>query len=241
MSGVEAVNVTQNQRDKLVEKYRRYAENVVLFLVHRLKLPAELHDELRAAAYLGLVEASSRYNPKKSKIFKAYAFLRIRGSVIDTIRNASEISAQAYQYSRALQAAQEIREYEIHDEPAPLSTDGEAVCRLARIFDYASKGALAFRLSYEDQEGDIAETCANTKNPEDDYSEQQSRELLREVIAGLPEKERQIIVDYYFADKSFVEIAHENIGVTKSWVSRLHARAIDRLQKRYLEALRKRG
>jgi RNA polymerase sigma factor (sigma-70 family) len=55
------------------------------------------------------------------------------------------------------------------------------------------------------------------------------------LIATLPEKERLIVEDYYLKEKSFVEIANENGGMSKSWVSRLHSRALELLKERLLE------
>jgi RNA polymerase sigma factor for flagellar operon FliA len=53
---------------------------------------------------------------------------------------------------------------------------------------------------------------------------------LREALATLPAKERQLMELYYFADKNLVEAGAE-LGLSKSWACRLHARAVDLLRR----------
>jgi RNA polymerase sigma factor for flagellar operon FliA len=51
-------------------------------------------------------------------------------------------------------------------------------------------------------------------------------------VATLPEKERTIIEQYYFHDRKFSDIATQSAGLSKSWVSRLHDRALATLKER---------
>lgn len=239
---VETINLkSRSQSEALISKYRRFAENCAAHIMRRLNLPAELHSELVSAAYLGLVEASQKYNPKKKAEFKSYAYLRIRGAIIDTVRDTSELSTQAYQYLKALEVAQELKQYELHEERAHPKVEPNEIEKLAKMFNYASKGALAFRLIYEDREEEIADNYVITKNPEELLEEKRIGILLKQLIQKLPAEERKIIRDYYFHDKSFVEIAAQGEGSSKSWISRLHARALDRLHKAYLNELKHRS
>jgi RNA polymerase sigma factor for flagellar operon FliA len=51
----------------------------------------------------------------------------------------------------------------------------------------------------------------------------------RKAMHRLPEKERRLLQLHYFEDKN-LESAGAELGLSKSWVSRLHARAVDRLR-----------
>jgi RNA polymerase sigma factor (sigma-70 family) len=64
--------------------------------------------------------------------------------------------------------------------------------------------------------------------PEDHAIEESSRRAVRSAIATLPEREQEIIHRYYFQNETFPAIARD-LGLSKSWMSRLHAQAIDTL------------
>jgi RNA polymerase sigma factor FliA len=90
-------------------------------------------------------------------------------------------------------------------------------------------------LSLTDITQEAADLPARELDPEAQLLKKQSAQRFRQIIDKLPVQEREIIEDYYFRNKSFHQIAEELGGVSKSWISRLHARAIERIKKRYFE------
>ena len=220
----------QVNRDTLVEEHRVFAEEVVRRLIRAMHLPREMYDELLSAAYLGLVEAAGKYEPDRGVSFRQFAYLRVRGSVIDLLRENSDISPHAYRYCKALKAASDAR---IQDQEVASQLVNRAqrskTEKLAGIMNVAAKGAIAFRLAYENWEEEVAEERDCGLNPEEALSKLRDSKKLRELVETLPEKERMIVESYYFEDKSFVEIVNENEGLSKSWVSRLHSRALRRI------------
>lgn len=219
-------------RDLLIEEYLGFVESVAKRLIQSMRLPVALYEEFVAAGYLGLVEAAERFVPESGPGFKRYAFLRIRGAIIDGLRRSSDISGPAYRFSRALQAAHEVREmtaaeHDDHRESAPV--------KLARILDAAAQGAIAFRLSMEDADRAFA-TLSDAHTPEIGLLESEETKKLRQVVATLPLIERKIIEEYYFNGRSFTEIAElHGEGISKSWVSRLHVRALARIREGLLK------
>ena len=226
------------QRDALIEKYHKYVHSIVGRLIHVMALPPSSYDECVSAGYLGLVEAAARFDSGNGADFKAFAFLRIRGAVIDNIRSSSHLSNKAYRYAQALQAVQDLRESCEQSLSKGLefrANEGNRVC-LAEVLDLAAKGVLAFRLSLSDVEREASAAVTEKKDPEMQLQVKQEQEKFRRVVATLPRKERIIIEEYYFQGKSFSQIAQENHGMSKSWVSRLHTRALERLKDMYFSA-----
>ncbi len=228
----------KSRRDALVEKYRGFAENCAAHLIKKFGLPGEMLDELVSASYLGLVEASTRYDPDKQHDFKSFAYLRLKGAMIDAIRDTSDLSTEAYRYLKALEAAEDLKEYELHEARTHPETKPDAVYKLAKLFNFASKGALAFRLAYEEREEEVVDSHGEIRNPEEELHHRRTLRLLRELMTELPEDERKILEDYYIHDRSFIEITSDSRNLSKSWVSRLHARGIERLHKAYLKKVR---
>ncbi len=67
------------------------------------------------------------------------------------------------------------------------------------------------------------------KSPEERVAERQFNEQMRAAVAKLPDRERTLVERHYFGEEPFESIAKE-LGISKSWASRLHAQAMRRLQ-----------
>ncbi|MCB0335520.1 MAG: sigma-70 family RNA polymerase sigma factor [Bdellovibrionales bacterium] len=225
-----ATKQAKAKRDKLIEEYREYVEQIVGKLISTLGLPTKHFEEHVAAGYLGLVEAAERYDSSMGTDFRRYAFFRIRGAIIDGIRDHSDLSTKAYYFTKALKATQDLREQDIALERSYDTASG-----LAQLLDYAAKGALAYRYSIEEVLEEVSQVEDENLNPEGALIRRnQSQQLLR-ALEVLDEKERDIIHAYYYRGKTFVQISEEENGLSKSWISRLHARALQKLQEHYQE------
>jgi RNA polymerase sigma factor for flagellar operon FliA len=187
-----------------------------------------------AAGYLGLVEAAEKFDTKRGNEFSSYAFLRIRGSIVDAIRKNSEITGRAYKTAKALMAAYSMRSSSEEDPAVNRLTTKKG---LSQVLDFAAKSSLIFRLSLGEAQDETGEITSPAPNPEEKLLTEQNQKLLRSIIASLPEKERFIIEQYYFKDLTFEEIGRLSGSYGKSWTSRIHARAINMIRDRYYEAI----
>lgn len=224
-----------NRRDALIEEYQEYVHYVVGYLIQSMGLPVQFFEEFVSAGYLGLVEAAERFDFESGHPFKNFAFLRIRGAIIDSIRECSELSGKAYRYARALRAADELRQTLVGDG-GEQHRDGGREASLSTLLDYAAKSVMAFRLTLGECENKISTRDAYGEDPETLLGQKQHARIFRSMVATLPAKERLVIEEYYFHDKSFAEIAAQHAGLSKSWVSRLHSRALQHLQEKYFSA-----
>lgn len=192
-------------------------------LIRRLGLPASEYDELVSAGYLGYVEAAGRYDPESGKKFEHYAVLRVRGAIIDAIRKNCHLSGRAYRYMKALEAVQDMRESDM--ESAEAQTESGS---LTRALSMVSQGALTYQLSVDEIQASGYEPVSEDDNAEEMLAEKQSSVHLRERVAELDDEERSIVVGYYFEEKPFATIAEE-LGVSKSWISKVHKKALQKL------------
>lgn len=228
-SAAEQMGREDLDQHALIERYSYFVRAVVKRMIGSMSLPRVHRDEYEAAGYLGLVEAAARYDRNSGVDFTNFAYLRIRGAIIDNIRSHSHVSGRAYHSAKALQAMNSLRELELPKQERKTSRQ-EAITEL---LDYAAKGALAFRLGMCEVESSTAD--ARAEDPEARLNFIQERKLLRKLVATLPKKERLIIEHFYFEEKSFTDISNVGTKLSKSWISRLHARGIDLLKKRYLD------
>lgn len=220
-------------RDSLVDQYQNYVRTLSSRLIKRFGASPALRDDIVSAGYIGLIEAAERFDPSAGVEFKTFAYLRIRGAIIDAIRRSSDLSPAAYRYARALSAVQDLRS---GVRLNTLRTGKDPKKALAQILEFTAQGALAFRLSLVEVEDEPLH-LGEKSHPEERLIAKARDRFLRELVDELPERERNIVKKYYFEDKSLQEIAEEESGVSKSWMSRVHSRALNMLRERCLEKL----
>jgi RNA polymerase sigma factor for flagellar operon FliA len=222
------------RRNALIEEYTDYAEHVVERIMRSMRLPTVSKDDFLSAGFLGLIEAAGRYENARGHEFRAYAYMRIRGAIIDFIRTSCELTGYAYRRFKAIEAAQELREAELEGRAV---TSRDRSQQAYNPTTYLEKIAIAFKLSTPSEEEEADPDREEQQNPENFLQNKQKIEKIRSIVATLPEKERTIIEQYYFCDRKLVEVADQFAGLSKSWVSRLHDRALELLREKMLEAI----
>lgn len=215
-------------RDNLVSSHTRLVQQVVASLVSSLNLPKSLTEEFLSAGYLGLVEAAARFKPEAGTAFKTYAWIRVRGAVLDSLRRSGSLPRGMYRKIKALEGAGEVREG-LFDARQRLSPAESA----ATVLEYAAQALIASGLVHAT---DGERPLAKEPNPHEALEASEDRKLLLRLIRRLPQPERSIIREYYLRDLSFSEILQKHPSLSKSWLSKLHARGLRMLREMYCKA-----
>lgn len=231
---------TVDERNVIVDNYRDYCERIVRLLMRKMGLPSEHYDDYQSAGYLGLIDAADRFDSASPYSFQTYAFYRIRGEVIDHIRRSGHLRGRNYRFAKALAAAESLKESCLSGYGSGSATWGDSNPsgkggdqELAELLDFASKALLTRKLSLSVEGPHALEVVDERPTPEESLNTDQEYQQLRGYVSELPELERLVLEAYYFRDISFLEVAEEVIGASKSWVSRIHARALKMLEDRY--------
>lgn len=205
--------------DAFIEEHREFVERLVDRTIGSLQLLGE-RDEFVAAAMEGLVMAKRRYDPTRGAAFRTFAYYRVRGAVVDHARRASNLSRSVYTSLRASLGADAAME-SAAEEPRPPGIMGmnESVSALSEGLLQAASAFMVSEASHKQSEEAGDEAIEN----------QQVRTQLRKHIEKLPERERALVEGFYFDDRSLEEVGEE-LGISKSWASRLHARALERIR-----------
>jgi RNA polymerase sigma factor for flagellar operon FliA len=218
-------------KDALIIENQDYVATIAKSVLSEFGYSIEHIDDFISYGYEGLIQAAARYDDKVGTTFQQYAYLRIKGAIIDGIRKDSGLSRSTYQMVIAAQGALESRAELLHN-----SSHKNEEEQLSEVFEYVAQGAITSLLSLSDlNEEDIG--ISDELSIEEQYEKQTQKKLLLDIIATLPEEERITITEYYLKEKTFDEISEEQLGgVTRSWVSRIHARALTRLKVKLLES-----
>jgi RNA polymerase sigma factor for flagellar operon FliA len=230
----------QTVRDYFVIKYAPLVKYVAGKV--SMAMPQNIEfDDLVSYGIFGLIDAISKYDPAKGTKFKTYATTRIRGAIFDELRSIDWIPRSIRQ--KAKQIEQVISDLEnklgrtVEDEEIAkdLGISTEEFQSLLNKLSGTSMLSLndIWYLGDENDELSILETleAPPNMNPDILIEKEEIRDFIIEAIKKLPEKEKKVIVLYYYEDLTLKEIG-EVLEVTESRVSQLHTKAIMRLRGR---------
>jgi RNA polymerase sigma factor for flagellar operon FliA len=220
------------ERARLVESHLDLSRKAARMIYPRVKGHIEF-DELVALANAGLAEAASRFDPDRGVPFHAFAWYRVQGAIIDGLRRASNLPRGVWAKLLALRSASEYLEHRAEREAGAAqrgARPAEAADALAAVRTALSAIRTMYVTSLEaiqDQGFDAPDSEAAA--PLDQLHTGRMTAKLRDALATLPEKERALVKKHYWEGKNLLEAGAE-LGISKSWASRLHAQAVERLR-----------
>jgi RNA polymerase sigma factor for flagellar operon FliA len=220
------------ERARLVESHLDLARRVAKMIYPRVKEHVEF-DELVALGNAGLAEAASRFDPNRGASFQTFAWYRVQGSVVDGLRKSTTLPRRVWARLVALRAASEYLEHRAEREAGAAqrgAPSAEGAAALAQVKNDLSAIRTMYLTSLEAiREGGFDMADANAQSPADRIHSQRVATKLREALAALPERERALVTKHYYEGKNLLEAGAE-LGISKSWASRLHAQAVERLR-----------
>lgn len=214
-----------------------------------MRLPSTVeHADLVSYGVFGLIDAIEKYRTDRAVRFEAYASSRIRGAIIDELRAMDWVPRSVRTKARAVDRAYAELEGELHRAP----TEQELARRMqvpvrdlrAVYSQLASVNMIALDelLSGSDDRpgaATLADTLADsrTQDPAGAADAAETKFLLARAIECLGERERLVVVLYYYESMTLAEIGRV-LGVTESRISQIHTAAMIRLRTRLVEAER---
>ncbi len=227
------MRLSQRERQKLVDANVPFVRSIAGKI--KEQLPREIEfDDLYNYGMAGLLEAAERYDRRHGVTFQTFAYYRVRGAMFDGLRNMGWLPRHEYQRLRFEERAaaylanlneRELGAARAHELPDVVNVEdemrqvAEALGGVAAIFVTTMEGVK--------DKGDVA--TGTTPTPQLDVEDKERSAAVEAALAELPEKERRLLQLYYFEDRPLEE-AGRIMGLSKSWSSRLHARAVELLK-----------
>lgn len=213
-TGTDSMGVREER--EFVAEHASFVRKVAARIRAELDLVIEL-DDLVGYGYRGLLEARGRYDPSRGVQFKSYAHYRVRGAIIDGVRQMARLPRRAHATRKAAEAFDAVAE----SVAEARATAGEQTlgATLGAIDSILSKYTAAYVIAAVGQHERAPE------GPERAAILGQDRDRVLAALDQLPERERKVIEGFYFQDRSLEEIG-SSLGISKSWCSRLHTRAL---------------
>ena len=202
----EAMHILDRVARRLARRYARVA----------------CFEELRSLGRVELLPIVTSWDPARAP-FHAWMKKKLEWAIIDGVRRETH-GRTAGARAMALVAA-ELVAGDSHTAEA-CAEDVDAAARLDRLL--ASRAAaLAVGLLAGAGAG---EGTTDAVSPEEQATVREAAARVRAAVAALPERQRALVEGFYWHGEQ-LDVVGRRLGISKSWASRLHAQAIDRLRR----------
>ena len=215
-------------------------------LAHHMKakLPPSVEvDDLVQAGMIGLLDAINRYEDNHGAQFETYAVLRIRGAMLDELRNSDWMPRSTRQNMRKVEAAMEALQQRL-GRPASESEIAKSLkMSLADYQEMLGDSGGHQLIYYEDfhdseegSDGFLDRYAVDDADPLRSLLDTGFRQAVIDAIDNLPPREKMLMGLYYEEELNLKEIGAV-MGVSESRVSQLHTQAVSRLRAALKEQL----
>ena len=223
-------------REKIILEYAPLVKVVAGRLSMYLGYNVE-YEDLVSYGIFGLIDAIDKFDCLKDVKFETYASLRIRGAILDQIRKMDWIPRTIRQKQKRIDAA--IKE--IETQYGRSATD-EEIAKILGItddeyLDWQSQMKITNVVSlneFLEQGSEVSNEAGSTKSaafdsPEEILERDELKKMLAQALELLTEKERKVILLYYYEDLTLKEISNI-LEVSESRISQLHTRALQKMR-----------
>jgi RNA polymerase sigma factor FliA len=204
--------------------------------IHR-RLPRSVDiEDLTSAGTVGLLEAISRFEPGRKIRFDSFAQYRIRGAILDSLRDIDWAPRTLRRKAREIEEVSHALRGRLERPPSEEEIAEKMELSLAEYQKLQCEikcleiGSLFTRQTYESAEEEEADLPSR---PEDDpllYAQrEETRSRLRDLVKQLPARQRLVIFLYYNQEMTQREIAIV-LGTCESRICQMHRSALARLR-----------
>lgn len=227
---------SSQSKDKIILEYAPLVKLVAGRLSMYLGYNVE-YEDLVSYGIFGLIDAIDKFDCTKAVKFETYASLRIRGAILDQIRKMDWIPRTIRQKQKKIDSA--IKE--IEDQEGRTAKDAEIARKLGigeeEFLEWQSQMKITNIVSlneYLEQGSEVPNEKNSSKHfeaPEEVVEQTELKQILKEALELLTEKERKVIVLYYYEELTLKEISNV-LEVSESRISQLHTKGLQKMKRR---------
>jgi RNA polymerase sigma factor FliA len=214
----------------------------VRYLARRIheRLPRHVPlEDLVHAGVIGLMDALNKFDRSKHVQFGSYAKFRIRGAILDSLREMDWGPRELRRKARSVEEAQRKLSLALSRAPTEVEIAAELNLELREFqqllteLDGLEVGSLHLESPWDGKEEDLCDYLPNAPDDTPFFRCMRSemKELLTRAVAELPEKQQQVLSLYYFEELTMKEVGAV-LGIGESRVSQIHSLAVVRLRAR---------
>jgi RNA polymerase sigma factor FliA len=223
-----------SSNNDLIKQYLPLVKRIAYHLMARLPASVEV-DDLIQVGLIGLMDAVERFDGSQGAQFESYATQRIRGSMLDDLREADWLPRHIRQKSRQIESAIHRLEQRLGRPPSEQEISKEMGIQLneyqSMLGDVKGNQLLYYEDFSDDDSSNFLERYLidDASDPLSLLEDDGFRRGLIDAIQDLPEREKNLMGMYYEQDMNLKEIGAV-MGVSESRVCQLHSQAVARLR-----------
>jgi RNA polymerase sigma factor for flagellar operon FliA len=223
----------QARRDRVVLEHLPLVKAIAVRVHENLPVHVDL-DDLVHAGILGLFDAATKFNPEKQVVFSSYAKHRIKGAILDSLRQLDWASRDMRRRHKQVEAATRDLASELKRNP----TEAEVAQKLgidqnrwrSMMLDLRNVGLVSASTRSSENEDLPAPDFPSKPETHPDHicAREQLRSMLGVAIQTLPERYQKVVSLYYTGEMTMKEIGNI-LGINESRVSQIHKAALEKM------------
>ncbi|MBI5949881.1 MAG: FliA/WhiG family RNA polymerase sigma factor [Chloroflexi bacterium] len=228
------------RREQVIAQYYPLVRGVVRRMTAQKMGAVADYEDMVGFGTVGLIQAVDRYDASRGVSFRSYAVTRIRGAIVDALRQLDPESRVVRHRARLVADSQSCLAFKLGRE----ATNGEVMVNTGLTPSQLEEARCALerrsvsldglQRAFDDQdEGGPTELPGEEINPTESMERRELLKDLAEALEALPERDRLVLTLRYHEGLTTTEIGRI-LDVSESRVSQLHARAVERIRARLM-------
>jgi RNA polymerase sigma factor FliA len=204
------------------------------------------HSDLVSYGIFGLMDAIEKFEVERGFKFETYAITRIRGAIIDELRSVDWVPRSVRAKARKVEAAVQRLESDLRRSPTDEELASELGWTVEELQDTLARVSMT-SIAALDEVLDVGDgdriTLVDTLQdlslelPEESFDDKETKDLLRQTITRLTEREQTVLGLYYFEGMTLSQVG-DVLGVTESRICQIHTKAVMSLRAKLAEKLK---
>ena len=222
------------RRDRIVLEHLPLVKAIAIRVHENLPVHVDV-DDLIHSGVLGLFDAASKYNPDKQVAFSSYAKHRIKGAILDSLRQLDWASRDMRRRHKQVEAATRELAATLQRNPTELEVAQKLGIDQERwrsmMLDLRNVGLVSASTRTNESDDLPAPDfpCKPESHPDSICGREQLRGVLGVAMKTLPERYQKVVSLYYSAEMTMKEIGGI-LGINESRVSQIHKAALEKMQ-----------
>ncbi len=219
-------------RNEIITHYLGVVEKVVYSIV-KVTGMYNMTEDFNSIGVLGLIDAVDKFDLKKNVSFETYASIRIKGTVKDYMRKQDPLSRGVRETQKRIELAREQFYERNHYDPGEEELAAETGLPGCKVREALVGAACAETLSFEQEIGEnlkLSETIqSDLPEPDVQIVEKETREILKNAIDALDDREQKVLALYYKEELKLKDIAYI-LDISEGRVCQIMKKALNKLR-----------
>jgi RNA polymerase sigma factor for flagellar operon FliA len=216
-----------SERNRLVEECQGLVRHLAQQV--RSRTPAWVEsDDLISYGQIGLMQAARDFDPAKGVKFSTFAFYRIRGAIFDGVNKLTWFRASREPEVKYNQMADSLIQAATASSPTAPASTADLTQEASWFSQIAGSLAVVYITAMDADSGTAEVVDDSVKAPWSDMVKHETSCKLQEAMKELPSDAAALVRAVYYEDRTLQEAA-DRLGISKSWASRLHAKALEQM------------